>query len=160
MEFQYDSYCGIYCGSCFVLCAYTQNRIDIVPEQWKERIKGMKLQCHGCKSQDVFENCKGCTRRPCAQAKGYDYCFQCPEYPCEIYTISKEKYNLAHHNVAQIRFKILQEKGCQEWLKYQENRWKCPKCGETFSWYEKTCFNCGNPVLDSITEEQQINNQR
>ena len=56
-EFIYDSYCGIYCGSCFVMLAYTQNRDGTIPPQWN--IRDAELKCHGCKSDILFENCKG-----------------------------------------------------------------------------------------------------
>jgi hypothetical protein len=157
-EFRYDSYCGIYCGSCFVMLAYTQNRDDTIPPQWN--IKDAELKCHGCKSDILFENCKGCSRRPCAEEKGLDWCFQCDEYPCEIYKAASERYHLAHHEVAQQKIKILKEEGLDEWLKYQEKRWTCPNCGKIFSWYEKTCWNCGESVLDSITEEIQLKSDK
>ena len=156
-EFRFDSYCGIHCGSCFVMLGYTQNRDDTVPEQWN--IKDAELKCHGCKSEDIFENCKGCPRRPCAEEKGLDFCFQCDEYPCEIYKVASEKYHLAHHEVAQEKIIILKEQGLDAWLKYQKERWTCPSCGVIFSWYEKNCWKCGEPVLDSITEEKQLFNQ-
>ena len=54
-DFQFDSYCGIHCGSCFVLRSYKDKRqIDLI-EPWSEWLKDMTMQCHGCKSDDVFD---------------------------------------------------------------------------------------------------------
>ena len=159
-EYRFDSYCGIHCGSCFVLRSYKDTREILLIDPWSEWLKRMTLQCHGCKSDDVFENCKGCPRRPCAQEKGYEYCIECPEYPCDIYKEASDKYKFAHHEVAQVRMKILKSQGLESWLKYQKERFSCPNCGEIFTWYEKTCWKCGEPVLDSITEYKQMINKK
>lgn len=153
-NFRYDSYCGLFCGSCFVMLSYQQKRL-IVPERWRNQITDMKMTCHGCKSSDVFKNCQGCQIRPCAQAKNLEFCIECADYPCALYEGIHEA-NYAHHNVAVCRMHIMKEKGIHAWMQYQQNRWTCKQCGTLFSWYETQCPKCGAEVLGSIEEEQKM----
>jgi hypothetical protein len=60
MTIQLDSYCGLYCGACFIMTAYRQKRTDCIPDEWVSPIHDMEIKCHGCKSELVFENCRGC----------------------------------------------------------------------------------------------------
>lgn len=152
MEFQLDSYCGLYCGACFIMNSYRQNRNDCLPDEWISPIHDKEIKCHGCKSDLVFENCRGCRIRTCAQAKKIEFCNECSEFPCEKINNLK-KLNLAHLKVAIHNLEIIKEIGIQEWLKQQEKRWMCSNCGYSFSWYEKKCTECGIDLFNSIKEK-------
>jgi rubrerythrin len=39
--------------------------------------------------------------------------------------------------------KKIREMGVQEWVKYEEERWRCPQCGLPMSWYDAECAGCG-----------------
>jgi len=39
--------------------------------------------------------------------------------------------------------KKIREMGVQEWVKKEEERWRCPQCGLPMSWYDPVCSNCG-----------------
>ena len=87
MTYKFDSYCGLYCGACFIIQAYKQNRTDCIPEPWLESIQGKELDCYGCKSGKLYENCRGCKIRICAESKNVEFCNECPEYPCKEYPV-------------------------------------------------------------------------
>jgi len=157
MDFQLDSYCGLYCGACFIMTAYRQNRTDCLPDDWVSPIHDKEIKCYGCKSELVFENCRGCGIRKCAQIKKLEFCIQCSEFPCEKFNHLK-KLNLAHHNVAIHSLEIIEKIGVQEWLKQQKERWICSNCGSPFSWYEQTCVNCGCDLFSSIKENKALFN--
>ena len=139
------------------MIAYKQNRTDCLPDEWISAIHEKELKCHGCKSEILFENCRGCRIRQCAQSKNIEFCSECSEYPCE--NIKRiEKYNLAHHNVTVYSFETIKEIGVQKWLKQQEERWLCSNCDNPFSWYEDICTKCGNELFNSIKEEEKLKN--
>ena len=155
MTFQLDSYCGLYCGACFIMTAYRQNRNDCLPDEWVSPIHDKEIKCYGCKSKFVFENCRGCRIRTCAQAKNVEFCNECSEFPCEKINNLK-KYNLAHLDVAINSLEIIKTIGKEEWLKQQEKRWKCSNCTSPSSWYEKTCIKCGNDLFNSVKEKDTL----
>jgi hypothetical protein len=39
----------------------------------------------------------------------------------------------------------IRETGVREWIKYEEERWLCPRCGLPMSWYDTACIRCGGP---------------
>ncbi len=155
MTYKLDAYCGLYCGACFIMTAYNQNRTDCIPNEWLSSIRDMDFKCHGCKSDILFENCQGCKIRPCAQSKNIEFCNLCSEYPCEQFK-RIESYNLAHHNVAAQSLKEIDEIGVQEWLQQQKERWLCSKCNHPFSWYEENCTRCGSELFNSVKEDQNL----
>ncbi|MFW9828924.1 MAG: DUF3795 domain-containing protein [Candidatus Thorarchaeota archaeon] len=155
MKFQFDSYCGLYCGACFIMNAYRQNRNDCLPEEWVSPLDNKEIKCHGCKSEIIFENCRGCEIRKCAQSKDLEFCNECSQFPCEkIKTF--EKMNLKHHEVALFYFDRIKEAGIQEWLKEQKERWSCSYCGNPFSWYEEICTYCGAKLFSCIEESKAL----
>ncbi|MFX1310090.1 MAG: DUF3795 domain-containing protein [Promethearchaeota archaeon] len=155
MTYQLDSYCGLYCGACFVMTAYKQNRTDCIPDKWGSQIHGKELKCYGCKSNIIFENCRKCGIRNCAQTKSVEFCNQCSDYPCDKFK-RIESFNLAHHNVAIHSLKTIEKVGVQTWLNQQKKRWLCTNCGSPFSWYEENCFQCGRELFNSIKEEKKL----
>jgi hypothetical protein len=153
MKFRFDAYCGLYCGACFIMNAYTQNRDDCLPQDWIDPLDGKEIKCYGCKSELVFENCCGCRIRSCAQSKDIDFCNNCSEFPCK--NIKRlENTNLAHLKVAIHSLDIIKEIGVQEWLFKQKDRWLCSNCNYPFSWYEKNCIRCGTELFNSIDENK------
>ena len=156
MKFQFDSYCGLYCGACFIMNAYKQNRTDCLPKEWVSPIDDKEIKCHGCKSELVFENCRGCQIRKCAQSKDVEFCNNCSEFPCE--KIKRfEDLNLPHHKVALHNMEQIKEIDLQQWLKQQKERWLCSNCSYPFSWYEENCVQCGKELFNSVNEINTLN---
>jgi hypothetical protein len=146
-----DSYCGLYCGACEIVNAKTDEDKKRVISIFKSFIPGWhatpeQLHCSGCKTDDVFVNCATCPIRPCAQSKKVEFCTECEDYPCEknkfMKTISNQLPNLKHVKIIESNQNFIQDHGVDKWLVDQEAKWKCPKCGTTFSWYADECQNC------------------
>lgn len=154
MKFRFDSYCGLYCGACFVMNAYKENRKDCLPEEWISPLDNKEIKCLGCKSEMVFENCRGCRIRECAQSKNIEFCNTCSGFPCENIKRFQSR-NLAHHQVAISSLDTIREIGVQEWLNQQEERWLCSNCRYPFSWYEENCVRCGTELFNSIKENKK-----
>ncbi|MFX0091032.1 MAG: DUF3795 domain-containing protein [Candidatus Hodarchaeota archaeon] len=139
----YDAYCGLYCGACFVMRANESGNVEKLAEEWN--IKLEDVLCDGCKTQVRFINCRSCEIRACAETKGISFCFECQEYPCKSFSNFPTE-RLPHLVSMPENLEYIKKNGLNNWLETQEQRWKCPQCGEKFSWYETTCEKCGNTL--------------
>ena len=55
---RYDTYCGLYCGSCMVLKANEEGKLEKLSEKWGD--KPEELICEGCKSSVNSVYCADC----------------------------------------------------------------------------------------------------
>jgi hypothetical protein len=162
-EFSCDTYCGLNCGACDVMIAYKTGNKSAFASFWTEpnleaflKSKGvnfekndLKLQCHGCKSDDVFIYCKSCEIRECAINKNVEHCSDCDEYPCEIFSNWKKlQVFLPHIKSQQGNLDAINEIGVDRWIEDQEKQWKCPQCNTSFSWYADKCNSCGADLTE------------
>lgn len=155
MREQYDAPCGIYCGACFVMMARKRNNLASIARMWN--YKPEQLICYGCRSARVSESCKPCKIRPCAESRGYQFCIECEDFPCElIKAFSKYKTQKPH---GALIFKDLEEikaKGLDAWLDKQASRWSCKECGTSFSWYDEICEKCGAKLYNAKEEASDL----
>nr|NQU94295.1 DUF3795 domain-containing protein [Bacteroidota bacterium] len=100
--------CGLHCGKCFAFVEgdikvhsnrlkeslgdfdiYAERFVDLLNEPLFRKYSDFKgiltyfatVDCGGCRN----ENCKlfkDCKVRDCHENMGVDFCFQCPEFPC------------------------------------------------------------------------------
>ena len=148
-EFNYDTYCGLYCGACSILKAYQSGPKDPFACFWDENTS-LELKCHGCKTDIVFENCAVCPIRTCAREKEIEHCTECIEYPCANFNKMLPLLEiLPHCTTASDNRETIAAKGTDQWLQEQDNLWKCPDCKTEYTWYGVNCKNCGRE-LDSL----------
>lgn len=163
-NFRPDSYCGLYCGACEIANLHRSSLETGIPAGWEQlperfraHIKRAELICGGCKSNLLFEGCKGCAIRACASKKGVEACVVCGEYPCRnlqegLRNVSEElKRTLPHTKVMFKNTDLIKEKGIEAWINDQEKKWRCPQCGKPFTWYQESCKQCGRE-LESIKD--------
>jgi hypothetical protein len=163
-QFNYDFYCGIYCGACDIHQAYKTGRKDSFASLWTEPVlralqktlgntglasEALQIRCHGCKSDAVFINCTTCKIRSCAIEKKIDHCIDCTEYPCPTVTGTRKLAKLLPHVTHNApNLETIKKKGVQQWLAEQERRWKCPDCGTSIAWYSGSCSGCGKKLKE------------
>ncbi|WP_432403137.1 DUF3795 domain-containing protein [Wukongibacter sp. M2B1] len=160
-EYNYDSYCGLYCGACDVLVAHKTGDKSKFASFWTESTvkefqeaqglpyeeSDLKLKCHGCKSNNVFINCRSCKIKTCAKDRAIEHCSDCSDYPCEILIAHKKGEKvLPHLKEKEGNLNTIKKAGVDQWLKEQEKRWHCPECQTIFSWYSSKCNNCGKDL--------------
>lgn len=160
-KIRYDTYCGLYCGACDIMQAYqkelktgTPAQWDEMPEEFQQHIPQGTIACRGCKTDMVFIGCSKCPIRKCARKQiGIESCLDCRKYPCLLHKITnlvkkfrKMKQKLPHCKIVSKNLETIRQKGMQTWLEEQEEVWKCPDCGTDFSWYQKTCAQCGKEL--------------
>lgn len=156
-NFNYDSYCGLYCGACDILHAYKNGYEDKIAPYFN--LEPSQIKCHGCKTDTVFENCRNCKIRNCAINKKIDHCFDCIDYPCNLYNELLQdfsnKHNLPHLKILPKNFMTIKNIGIDQWLKEQDQVWKCPECQTDFSFYTPKCIKCGKD-LDKIKDYNNL----
>ncbi|HWP98659.1 MAG TPA: DUF3795 domain-containing protein [Syntrophomonadaceae bacterium] len=145
-DFNYDTYCGLYCGACSIMKAHQSGIKDSFACFFNDEA-GMELKCHGCKTEQVFQNCAHCVIRACAREKAVERCLECADYPCQNFEFMQfltEK--LPHWNTAAANRQTIQSQGVSRWLEEQTGQWKCPDCQTGYSWYATHCSTCGKDL--------------
>ncbi len=158
--------CGTYCGACpaylakhgedekikakrqaIVASAPAQARKGIPNPHWMDG-----LQCDGCLSGGVLAaHCQNCAIRLCAAKKQADArCTDCEELPCNRINGLINMGSYLHRKEYLPNLKKMREMGAREWVKKEEERWRCPRCGVPLSWYDAECVGCGAPRPDVV----------
>jgi len=86
------AFCGLICTECGAFLATQKNDDEErkkVAEMWskeyKAEIKPEDINCDGCLSENgrLFNYCKVCEIRKCAQEKRVENCAHCDDYTCQ-----------------------------------------------------------------------------
>jgi len=123
--------CGMNCGICKTYLAYSRG----IPKE-----KGKISHCSGCLLRD--KNCfikRGCKKLRQGEFK---FCFECNDMPCENLDRIDRRYRERYHMSMVENLKELKEKGMKQFLKSQEEKYECPKCGDVISIHDGKCYTC------------------
>jgi hypothetical protein len=120
--------CGVFCGAC---PSYEKSCLGCGSDERTQRRKS-KWQCK--------------IRKCCFEDKNLNFCIDCDEYPCNLI----EKLKNSHPEDVRFRYRHeiydnlegIKEIGMENWVKKQENRFKCPKCNGRIVWYTYKCNEC------------------
>ena len=153
--------CGTYCGACPAYIAKHGDQEHIKARQKKklakEPSKAQKgippsnwmdgLLCDGCLSGGALAaHCQRCDIRLHALSKQINSrCSDCEELPCYRIDNLMNMGHYLHREEYLPNLQKIREMGVQEWIKYEEKRWSCPRCGLPMSWYDAECTGCGEP---------------
>lgn len=129
--------CVFYCGTCRHYLARAKRLL-------KE--KNLKHGCLGCRIQD--KNCAG-IKRDCAliRKKQITYCFECEDFPCAN-LVKLNQRHVRDDKVSPIEnLQRMKEIGVEQWLREQEDAWRCPNCGGILCLIDdRECYDCGYKV--------------
>jgi hypothetical protein len=117
--------CGMNCGICM---AYLRQ----------------KNRCSGCRGSD--DN-KPITRLECKIKKcdksDSEFCFDCEEFPCKRLKNLDKRYR-SKYKMSMIENLItIKDFGISRFLKDENLKWTCRKCGGTICIHKGICFSCG-----------------
>ncbi|MBN2254864.1 MAG: hypothetical protein JW736_04105, partial [Deltaproteobacteria bacterium] len=76
-------------------------------------------------------------------------CSDCKELPC-YRIMNMINTGLLHRAEYLPNLEKIREMGVQEWIRYEEERWCCPQCGQPMSWYDAECTGCGAPRSEKL----------
>jgi hypothetical protein len=147
--------CGLYCGACYHYRASFYDSDRLFEDAARQGREPNGFTCQGCRSEIlyIYPGCAQCEIRACADGKGILNCGLCMEFPCDRIEAFQDDGRVHHRDIL-IELADLREKGADKWLVEQAQRWRC-ECGESYSWYEQICCNCGKP-LDSYGADLRV----
>jgi predicted dehydrogenase len=150
--------CGTYCGACpAYLNKHGEGENNFPTEPVNSNIDAFvammeKLQCDGCLSGGVLAaHCQSCNIRLHALDTQNNYrCSKCEQLPCYRITNLINQGNYPHRQEYLPNLAKIKEMGVEQWVLYEEDRWRCPKCGHPISWYDTRCTGCGEPRSERL----------
>jgi hypothetical protein len=140
--------CGLFCGACSIY------RAERDSEDWRTRIAEKsncsvdKVRCNGC--GDLTSECwgKGCKIVLCTQTRGYNFCYECPEYEsnnCSKYDSLSKRYISVGVDLRE-NLRRIKEGKIDEWLLQSEELFRCTACDKPISAWSSECHRCGSKL--------------
>jgi len=134
--------CGMNCNVC---AAYLVVTHDV-------KSKGLRMMyCIGCRPRN-----KPCAflKKRCATLRNneVEYCFECKTFPCEGLSAIDKRYRTQFRMSEIENLHRIRDEGIESFLRAEEERWKCPKCGGVVSCHNGLCFDCD---LDRLRKKKR-----
>src|SRR3989304_284226 len=133
--------CGMNCNICSAYLAY----------KYKVKDKGLKLAyCTGCRPRN-----KQCAflKKKCKSGLllngQVDYCYECPDFPCERLHNLDQRYVINYGESFIENLQCIKERGINQFLLREEEKWRCPECGDVISCHNGICYDCGLSRLEN-----------
>ena len=134
--------CGMNCGLCV---NYMSMKYDLKKEGFR------KKYCSGCRPRG-----KGCTfmQKHCdLLGKGLvQFCYECEKFPCSRLKDLDKRYRTKYHMSMVENLKFIKEHGIGSFLEKEEEKWRCPTCGEAICCHNGLCLNCN---LDKLKKNKK-----
>ncbi len=124
--------CGMNCGICRAYLAYTHG----VPTK-----RGKVTHCAGCLPR--AKNCyiiRGC---PKLRKHEIESCTQCDTLACKNLAHLDKRYRERYNMSMVENLKELKIKGMETFLKNQQEKYRCPNCGDAVCVHDENCYSCG-----------------
>jgi len=122
--------CGLDCALCY-------------------RFQRRKDACSGCRGDisDKLKSCLNCKIKNCALIKNntVEICSDCDQFPCEAIKNLDKRYRKSYRLSVLDDFKRIKTVGMARYLREQDKKWACTKCGETLCMHKDVCPSCGEP---------------
>ncbi|MBS4060749.1 MAG: DUF3795 domain-containing protein [Bacteroidetes bacterium] len=121
--------CGMNCGICI--------------GHIRERNK-----CPGCNAMDEEKSgyCRKCIIKNCPvlKEKSLNFCSEtCEKYPCLRLKNLDKRYRTKYGMSMIENLGNIKNEGIEKFVEMEQNRWKCPKCGELLCVHKISCLKCG-----------------
>ncbi|MFC1655494.1 DUF3795 domain-containing protein [Patescibacteria group bacterium] len=121
--------CGMNCGTCI---GYLRD----------------KNKCPGCRamSEKKPEYCRKCIIKHCKvlKEKKMKFCSdKCDKYPCTRLKNLDKRYRTKYGMSMLENLENIKKSGIRKFVKAEQERWKCLKCGELLCVHRNSCLKCG-----------------
>lgn len=124
--------CGMNCALC---AAYLFKQMDLNKRGFH------RTYCPGC-----IPRGKNCTHMvdDCELLGNglVRFCFECESYPCKRLKALDKRYRTKYHVSMIENLNSIKENGIKNFLKTEEQKWLCPKCGGTICCHNGLCLDC------------------
>lgn len=105
-----------------------------------------KNRCMGCNSNDINmpKSCKNCIIKNCDNKKTNPPidCYNCNKYPCTRLKQLDKRYRTKYNMSMIENLNYIKEFGMDNFLKNEQIRWKCTKCGGLICVHRNKCLKC------------------
>ena len=139
MESELIAPCGMNCAICSGYLA----------EKHNVKSHGIKMPyCAGCRPRKKM--CAWLKKRcDLLMNNKVKYCNECKDFPCRNLKHLDERYR-THFRMSMLEnLEYIKKNGTEKFLKEQEKKWKCSKCGGTICCHNGLCFKCDEKKLKS-----------
>jgi hypothetical protein len=119
--------CGLDCFNChFYLACKDKEAMNMVEKLSKEfNIPVEIMLCKGCRSHNgriplqkhVFGDAHRCAAYECSQGKGFEYCGDCDEFPCDNLHPYADMASDLPHNIKVFNLCLINKMGLEEWAR-------------------------------------------
>ncbi|PKM85083.1 MAG: hypothetical protein CVU86_04005 [Firmicutes bacterium HGW-Firmicutes-11] len=137
MEEKLIAPCGMNCSLC------------IAYQCWEKDLNRQGLRrkyCPGCVPRG--EHCTHMGDRCELLGKGkVRFCFECESFPCKRLKSLDKRYRDKYHMSMIENLRSIQENGMEEFLKSEEEKWRCSTCGDVICCHNGLCMHCDLEVL-------------
>ena len=109
--------CGLLCSDCGVY--KVKDDPSLRQALLSKNVNWKGAPCPGCrplkgKSQFIEGTCP---TYACVSERGFDFCFQCPEFPCGKLNPAADRAGDLPHNIKIFNLCSIKEQGLAQWLK-------------------------------------------
>jgi hypothetical protein len=106
-----------------------------------------KKPCAGCFKLDDANKpnvCRSCIIVNCDLLAGTEsgFCFDCEKYPCTRLKNLDKRYRTNYGMSMIENLAYIKDHGLEEFLKNEQDKWKCKVCGAGLSVHRDFCLNC------------------
>jgi hypothetical protein len=123
--------CGMNCGLCTEYLAFSRG-------QEKSR---KVTHCKGCRPRNKM--CAFIKKKCETLGKGkVEFCYKCKEFPCELIERLDKNYQKNYDYSFIYNLKYIKEHGMDAFLKMEEEKYKCDKCGDVKCIHNGKCYSC------------------
>ena len=114
--------------------------------------------CAGCRPRN--KQCAFLKKRCELLLKGkVEFCYQCEGFPCERLRHIDKRYFLSEFRMSMIEnLKYIKEHGMDDFLKKEEEKWRCPECGGVICCHNGICYTCGLEKLKNKKKKYRWTN--
>ncbi len=113
--------CGLFCGICLV---YKAKEDRALAEKLAAGL-GLpveKVPCLGCRPQQgVVLGKINCPTYQCVTSRGYDFCYECSDFPCLKLAPAAHRADAIPHNQKIYNLLLIQKMGVEKWAKEAPN---------------------------------------
>jgi len=135
--------CGMNCAVC---SGYLALKNDV-------KSKGIRMPyCKGCRPRD--KKCAFLKKRcDLLLSNKVEFCYECKDFPCERLIHVDKRYQTFFRMSMVGNLESIKRNGMSKFLEAQEEKWRCPKCGEEICCHNGICFNCS---LDKLQNKKRL----
>jgi hypothetical protein len=134
--------CGINCGVCV---SYLAMKNDLKKQGFS------KSYCSGCLPRG--KNCAFLKKNCDLLGKGLvRFCNECVHFPCSRLKKLDYRYRTKYHMSMIENLEFIKVNGMDMFLEKEEEKWRCPQCGEVICCHNGLCLNCN---LDKLRKNKK-----